>query len=123
MFHYRYNKRPPFPPGATYSEDTGEKLGAFHGTEIPYIFRNLHVRDWPWTYVDRQLSESISNYWINFARNGDPNGPGLPEWPQFSERHPTVMHFNDTPAVGDVPHIERLQFWEAFYRRLGVRQS
>ena len=123
VFHYRYNKRPPFPPGATYSEDTGERLGAFHGTEIPYIFHNLHVRDWPWTYVDRQLSESISNYWANFARNGDPNGAGLPEWPQFSERHPTVMHFNDTPTVGGVPHLERLQFWEAFYERRGVRRS
>ena len=58
----------------------GEKMGAYHGTEIPYVF-DTHD-DWlPTEAIDHSLTEVVMDYWVQFARSGDPNVPGQPEWP------------------------------------------
>ena len=64
-------------------------LGAAHGTELPFVFRNFDRSPYNLLYAagDResrdQLEEIISDYWVNFARTGDPNGKGLAECPRF----------------------------------------
>jgi len=55
----------------------------------------------------------MSSYWVNFAKTGDPNGPGLPEWPSFDENSPQVMNFADSSMVEPVPHLKQLQFLES----------
>lgn len=59
--------------------DFGAKLGAYHAAEISYIFGN----GVPDNAADKRVHELMRGYWVNFARNGDPNGEGLPEWPRF----------------------------------------
>lgn len=116
-FYYRFVRVPPLPPDADFFENTASKLRAFHGGEIPYVFRNLHVRNWPWQDIDRQLSWSMSSYWLNFVTAGDPNGEKLPNWPNFSITRPQVMIFGDDVCVSSIPEKERLEFWDAFYSR------
>jgi len=76
-------------------------FGAYHGAEIPYVFGTGAT--WlPAEPVDRALSETIMRYWVNFARSGDPNGPGLPHWPRWAPGAPAaepMMHFGTTVHV------------------------
>ena len=116
-FYYRFVRVPPLPPDADFFENTAGKLGAFHGGEIPYVFRNLHTRNWPWQDIDRRLSSSISSYWLNFAATGDPNSEKFPNWPTFSITRPQAMIFGDEVYIGSIPEKERLEFWDAFYSR------
>lgn len=66
-----------------------------HCSEIAYIFGSLDLLGKPYSEYDYALSEAMSRYWVNFAKNGNPNGEGLPEWPLYTKETPYTMHFGD----------------------------
>ncbi|MGZ5835236.1 MAG: carboxylesterase/lipase family protein [Xanthobacteraceae bacterium] len=115
VYYYQFSHAPPIPPAARYAETATHEFGAFHCAEIPYVFRNLAVRDWNWTENDRGLSKVISSYWLNFAAGGDPNGPSLFAWPKFDHASQMTMEFGDTARVASIAHLPRLEFWGTFY--------
>jgi para-nitrobenzyl esterase len=82
-FAYYFNRAIPWP-------DRPE-FGAFHTSEVPYVFGTLSALPRPWTDDDRRLSEVMMAYWVNFATRGDPNGPGLQQWPAFRPDEPVFM--------------------------------
>ena len=71
------------------------EFGAFHTSEVPYVFGTLDVLQRPWADVDRRLSQIMMTYWTNFATRGDPNSAGLPRWPAFSPAAPTLMRLGE----------------------------
>ncbi len=89
-----------------------ERYGAFHSSDLVYVFGSLHAVDRPWTSADSSLSELVSSYWINFARSGNPNAGDLPPWPAFSEDPLVVMELGEEPAPIRLLSDEKLRFFE-----------
>jgi len=58
-------------------------LGAYHGSEIPYVFDHLDPADGDYDDTDRAIAHETAGYWARFATTGDPNGDGAPEWPRY----------------------------------------
>jgi para-nitrobenzyl esterase len=77
-----------------------ESRGAYHSAEIEFVFGMLDSKKLPWRPADYALSEQIGSYWTNFAKTGNPNGAGLPQWLQYSAKdgYP-VMHLVATPQA------------------------
>ncbi|MBP5653475.1 MAG: carboxylesterase family protein, partial [Lachnospiraceae bacterium] len=55
---------------------------------------------------DFKLSEIMQNYWVNFAKYGDPNGSGLPEWKPVTEKGGKLLELNDELTMIDDPYMD-----------------
>jgi para-nitrobenzyl esterase len=85
--------------------------GAFHSDDIEYVFGTLDSRpEALWRPEDRKLSNEIQSYWTNFARNGDPNGSGLPKWPTYGPAEWQTMHLDETSAAKPDVNRDRYLF-------------
>jgi para-nitrobenzyl esterase len=54
------------------------------------------------------LADTMSSYWVNFAKTGDPNGTGLPHWPAFSAIHDRGIELGSQVKPATLPPTERL---------------
>jgi para-nitrobenzyl esterase len=83
---------------------------AFHSDDIEYVFGTLDTRPGAeWRPEDRKLSDEIMDYWTNFAKTGDPNGAGLPEWPRY-DKTGEVMHLDRESAASNDTTRARYEF-------------
>jgi para-nitrobenzyl esterase len=93
------------------------KSGAGHAAEIAYVFGRPPESGVIFKVTKREdtkLSELMSEYWVNFAKTGDPNGPGLPEWTAFAADGSKAMTFDTEPGMKSLPHPERLEVLDAY---------
>jgi para-nitrobenzyl esterase len=109
VYMYYFSHRPPGPQSA--------RLRAFHAAELPYVFGNFFW-PFPWEDADRTLSETISTYWVNFARSGDPNGAGLPKWPAFDPANDQALELGDPIRVRSEINKAGLDFFDRYYQSL-----
>jgi para-nitrobenzyl esterase len=83
---------------------------AFHSDDIEYVFGTLDTRPgWAVRPEDRKLSDEMMSYWTNFAKTGDPNGAGLPEWPRLGSDD-ALIHLNDPITAGPDSLRSRYEF-------------
>jgi para-nitrobenzyl esterase len=83
---------------------------AFHSDDIEYVFGTLDTRPGAvWRPEDRKLSDQMMSYWSNFARSGDPNGPGLPVWPKY-DTNDSLIHLDSTITSGPDTLRPRYEF-------------
>jgi para-nitrobenzyl esterase len=83
---------------------------AFHSDDIEYVFGTLDTRQGETVRPeDRKLSDQMMSYWTNFARTGDPNGAGLPEWPKYGNDD-SLIHLDSTITSGPDTLRPRYEF-------------
>jgi len=87
------------------------EFGVFHTSEVPYVFKTIDRLDRPWEPVDQRLAETVSSYWVNFAKKGDPNGTGLPSWPAYSSGSHTTMELGSQMGSMTVAEAPKLEFF------------
>ena len=68
------------------------------------------------------MAEIVSGYWVNFAKHGDPNGPGLPHWPRYERRTDLMLDLGAKVLVRQPERAEQLHFLDGLYETaLGTR--
>lgn len=73
------------------------RLGAYHASEIAYVFDTFaHGKVTAATDADIAMSTLISDYWVAFAKTGNPNGEGRPHWHPYRDRARNYMLFAQT---------------------------
>lgn len=118
-------------PNSALSAGTA-RLGAIHALELPFVFCTLNFAGVPVPGVDaaladpfqhqqaQALSDGMVTAWTEFARTGNPNGPGVPRWSAYeTTRRPTMLWRNDatgaiTSASVDDPDSERRLAWASW---------
>ena len=84
------------------------RTGAPHGGEIAYVFGTLSSgRGGPPSAEDLAVSKMAQSYWVNFARTGDPNGPGLPAWPRHDPKKDLIFDFRPDGSAGAGPDARK----------------
>ncbi|MBV8818892.1 MAG: carboxylesterase family protein [Acidobacteriaceae bacterium] len=92
VYRYLYARpRPPYlgmpgqpPPPAPAQQASGPK-GAGHSAEIQYAMGNLDLdKRYTWEPADYEVSKTMQAYFVNFVKTGNPNGSGLPKWPEYN---------------------------------------
>jgi para-nitrobenzyl esterase len=102
---YRYH----FELRALPSTEYPEAL-AYHTDDLEYVFGTLETRAGETVRPeDRKLSEQMMEYWTNFAKTGDPNGPGLPEWPRYG-KDDALIHLDSVITSGPDTLRPRYEF-------------
>ena len=105
VFRYEFDQTLPLPAG--HAPDAVAE--ANHSGEIEYVFGTLDSKELPWRPEDYKLSEAMGTYWTNFAKTGNPNGAGVPEWPRYDRKSDfQVMYL--WPKLHAAPDAQRRQY-------------
>ena len=104
-YFYFFTRVPPSP---------SQTAGAFHAAELPFV-HGTSTPILPLNEADKQLSNKMMDYWTQFAKTGNPNGKGHPEWEIFDPAQARWMQLG-TASIG-MTEIER----EEKYRIINER--
>lgn len=101
IYRYRFDRVLP-------EADGSNRFGASHAVDIEYAFNTLDSKKADWQPADRRVAETMARAFAHFVKTGNPNGAGVPEWPEFGKTR-QVMYFDSTSAVGPERHRARYE--------------
>ena len=104
---YQFTRRP--------RTEQALRLGAHHGVELPYVFGTMTPSE-GYDRTDQVISQKMMDAWVRFAQTGDPNGPGLPEWPVYAPASDLSLEFGDVLEVRHHVLQKPCDFFDALHR-------
>jgi para-nitrobenzyl esterase len=112
VYYYYFDQHADYPAGSP-----KEGNGSPHGQEVAYVFGTLNTASPQALKTDADISDVMGTYWTNFAKFGNPNGTGVPQWPVYNPAGGnTVMYFAQTPHVGPVPSAAALKVLDGYFK-------
>lgn len=92
----------------------GDDRGAFHASDLWYVFKTL-MRSWrPWEKEDYWLAYACNTYWSQFAKTGVPQGDRLPTWTPYTAGEPMTMELGKEIGMIRVPEDPKVDFRKRF---------
>ncbi|SEG36816.1 carboxylesterase family protein [Algoriphagus boritolerans] len=91
--------------------------GAFHSAEFSCALHTLRKWNRPFEQADYDLEKTMSDYWVNFVKTGNPNGDGLPEWPVFDPANPLVLELGAEVKTRALPYWEQMKLMEELQKK------
>jgi len=101
LFLYQFDNPPPHPNGS-------RTHGAIHSDELRYVWGNDDPEG-KWPAADKDLGATVQTYWVNFARTGNPNGPGLVRWPSYRTGRAALWFSSQSAKAGGVLREDKLR--------------
>jgi para-nitrobenzyl esterase len=103
VYGYRFGYTSPYVPVTS------------HLVDVPFVFGTLTPQflvhgTMPPSAEDRAVAELMQNYWVAFASTGDPNRPGLPEWPAYTNHDQVLILDSTSPIAQQAPEAVRFAF-------------
>jgi para-nitrobenzyl esterase len=90
----------------------GGRMKAHHAMDLPFVFDNTEVAaTTAGAPSARELAARISDAWIAFARNANPNNPAIPTWPAYTNAGGATMILDTTCRVAHDPDREARLLW------------
>lgn len=99
----------------------GNRRGAAHADDLLYL-SGAFEKEADKYPQEAAVSETMQQYWVNFAKTMNPNGAGLPNWPVYEEGKKTVMQFNNGATLIETPNMEGISLIDRFMKYIrGLR--
>jgi para-nitrobenzyl esterase len=107
VYRYRFDR--------TLPGDPASQFGAVHAVDIEYAFNTLDSKATNWQQEDRNVSKVMATAFANFVLTGNPNGPGVPDWPEFGNTG-KVMYFDSESKAAPEEFRSRYEFLDTVAR-------
>lgn len=97
--------------------------GAAHMTEVPYVFDNTSGDASQFDDIDRTVSRAMADAWVQFAKTGNPNGGGLPQWPAYRSPDYRLLDFGDTVTFRSNARSSEIDFFRRAFDTMRTQRQ
>jgi para-nitrobenzyl esterase len=120
VYRFEFDHTVPIPEAMKSMAPGLKSFGSAHASELEYVFVTLPSKKADWQPDDQKVAEQMNEYWANFIKTGDPNGPGLAKWPNFTKTR-EVMHLDTESKALPEAHRERYEFLDSIQAPAGSK--
>ena len=97
--------------------------GAAHTSEVPYVFDNTSGDASQFEELDRTVSGTMAAAWVRFAKTGNPNGGGLPQWPAYRSPDYRLLDFGDAVTVHSNARSAEVELFQRAFETMRLKPS